>query len=149
MFKFLIFIVTFILGVLQTQIVINGIVPDFLLIFFVFLVFKKIYFPGISIFFIVILKTLSTSSLLRVIFYWMILEIIINRWKRSFIAIHKSASFFLLIGLSVYSFVFWKIDYSFGLNYILALLKYVSLNLVFFVPFYFLIPEIYSLQEEK
>lgn len=150
MYRFLIYIIVFIIMVfLQSQIIFDGIVPDFLLIFFVFLIFKKIYFLGISLLFTVVLKIFSSMALARIFFYWFILEIIVNTWKRTFMTIHKSVSFFLIISLSVYSYVFWKIDYKFDLNYLIYLLKYIGFNLIFFLPFYFFIPEFYSNQEEK
>lgn len=137
------------MGLLQTQIILGGVIPNFLMIFFVFLVFKRIYFIGISLPFAIILKIFSTIPLARIFLYWFILEIIVNTWKKTFVTIHKSVSFFLIISLSVYSYVFWKIDYKFDLNYFINLFKYIGFNLIFFLPFYFFIPEYYSSQEEK
>jgi len=147
--KILTFILVFLLGILQTQFKIGNVVPDLLLLFFVFLVFKKIYFQGISLLFILVLRVLSSASTISIILYWIIIEIIINMWRRSFISIHKSASFFLIISLSVYSFIFWRTGYALGFNYWLDLLKFLSFNLLFFIPFYFLLPEIYSNEEQK
>lgn len=137
------------MGFLQTQVVLSGVVPDFLLIFFVFLIFKRLYFIGISILFAFVLKIFSNVAIVRIFLYWFILEIIINTWKKTFVVVHKSVSFFLIISLSVYSYIFWKMDYRLGLNYFINLLAYIGFNLIFFLPFYLFIPEFYSNQEEK
>ncbi len=147
--KILIFVFAFLMGILQTQIRVLGIVPDFLVIFFVFLVFKKLYFQGISLIFILISRIFSSAPVVGIVLYWAFMEVIIGIWRRSFISIHKSASFFLIISLSVYSFIFWRTGYRVDINYWLNLLKYLSINLLFFIPFYFLIPEIYSNEEKE
>jgi hypothetical protein len=137
------------IGILQTQIRVLGVVPDFLVIFFVFLVFKKKYFQGISLIFILISRIFSSAPVVGIVLYWAIMEVIIGIWRRSFIYIHKSASFFLIISLSVYSFIFWRTGYRVDVNYWLNFLKYLSINLLFFIPLYFLIPEIYSNEEKE
>ncbi|PNV78802.1 MAG: hypothetical protein C0196_08000 [Dictyoglomus turgidum] len=147
--KVLIFVFAFLIGILQTQIRVLGVVPDFLVIFFVFLVFKKKYFQGISLIFILISRIFSSAPVVGIVLYWAIMEVIIGIWRRSFIYIHKSASFFLIISLSVYSFIFWRIGYRVDVNYWLNFLKYLSINLLFFIPLYFLIPEIYSNEEKE
>ncbi|MGB9767324.1 hypothetical protein [Dictyoglomus turgidum] len=147
--KVLIFVFAFLIGILQTQIRVLGVVPDFLVIFFVFLVFKKKYFQGISLIFILISRIFSSAPVVGIVLYWAIMEVIIGIWRRSFIYIHKSASFFLIISLSVYSFIFWRTGYRVDVNYWLNFLKYLSINLLFFIPLYFLIPEIYSNEEKE
>jgi len=147
--KVLIFVFAFLIGILQTQIRVLGVVPDFLVIFFVFLVFKKKYFQGISLIFILISRMFSSAPVVGIVLYWAIMEVIIGIWRRSFIYIHKSASFFLVISLSVYSFIFWRTGYRVDVNYWLNFLKYLSINLLFFIPLYFLIPEIYSNEEKE
>ncbi|MGC8812822.1 hypothetical protein [Dictyoglomus sp.] len=147
--KVLIFVFAFLIGILQTQIRVLGVVPDFLVIFFVFLVFKKKYFQGISLIFILISRMFSSAPVVGIVLYWAIMEVIIGIWRRSFIYIHKSASFFLIISLSVYSFIFWRTGYRVDVNYWLNFLKYLSINLLFFIPLYFLIPEIYSNEEKE
>ncbi|MGB9787216.1 MAG: hypothetical protein ACPLVD_00160 [Dictyoglomus turgidum] len=147
--KVLIFVFAFLIGILQTQIRVLGVVPDFLVIFFVFLVFKKKYFQGISLIFILISRIFSSAPVVGIVLYWAIMEVIIGIWRRSFIYIHKSASFFLVISLSVYSFIFWRTGYRVDVNYWLNFLKYLSINLLFFIPLYFLIPEIYSNEEKE
>jgi hypothetical protein len=147
--KVLIFVSAFLIGILQTQIRVLGVVPDFLVIFFVFLVFKKKYFQGISLIFILISRMFSSAPVVGIVLYWAIMEVIIGIWRRSFIYIHKSASFFLIISLSVYSFIFWRTGYRVDVNYWLNFLKYLSINLLFFIPLYFLIPEIYSNEEKE
>lgn len=149
MHKVLIFVFAFLMGILQTQIRVLGVVPNFLVIFFVFLVFKKLYFQGISLIFILISRMFSSAPVLGIVLYWAIMEVIIDIWRKSFISIHKSSSFFLIISLSVYSFIFWRTGYRVDINYWLNFLKYLSVNLLFFIPLYFLIPEIYSNEEKE
>lgn len=149
MHKVLIFVFAFLMGILQTQIRVLGVVPNFLVIFFVFLVFKKLYFQGISLIFILISRMFSSAPVLGIVLYWAIMEVIIGIWRKSFISIHKSSSFFLIISLSVYSFIFWRTGYRVDINYWLNFLKYLSVNLLFFIPLYFLIPEIYSNEEKE
>uniref|UniRef100_A0A7C3RID1 Uncharacterized protein n=1 Tax=Dictyoglomus thermophilum TaxID=14 RepID=A0A7C3RID1_DICTH len=148
MSEILIFLSSLILAFLQTKVFFLGFHPDLVLVFFVFLLFKSLYFQGISIILSFSLKIFSTIPFYLFLIYWVIIEVIIKMWKKSFISIHKSSAFFLIIGLSTFSFLFWNFGYNFSLNYVIDLLRYISSNLVFFIPFYFFIPEIYSTEKE-
>ncbi len=147
--EFLVLISCIFFSLLQTKVGVSGFHPDFLLVFFIFLVFKKFYFVGSSLFFIITLKIFSNVPLIMLILYWAIIEIIIRMWQKSFISIHKSSAFFLILGLSIYSFIFWNYSYEFGVPFFVNLLKYVSSNILVFLFFYPFIPEMYVSTEEE
>lgn len=139
--KALVFILPPIFSLLQGLLSFEYFKPYFLLLFFIYLSLKGIFKRELLIYFSFWESIFYYKPFYFSLIFWIILEVIMNFWKKRLFLIHKSFSFVLVIFFSLLTLVFWNFTSFLNFGIFRKFLFFSSSNLIAFLPFYLFLPK--------
>lgn len=139
--KALIFILPPIFSFIQSSLMLGDFRPYLLLILFIFLSLKGIFKKEFILYFSFWESILSHNPFYLFLIFWLIVDIIMNFWRKRLFLAHRSFSFVLVLIFSFLTLIFWNFNFFFNINLLKKILFFSSANLIAFLPFYLFLPK--------